>query len=112
MPGHPSELLACRYHGLNQPQPAGTLATSAHFAAGPIAAALNSGRPVPKGKAFRCPADFRETMVLQFGYPDGTNLTATVSTAGCTFANNGDLTVWPPIATLTTLKSVLGHDDA
>ena len=110
MPGQPGELLACRYYGFNQPQPVGTFARSARFASSPIAAALNAARRVPKGETFSCPADFAETMVLLFGYPDGSTLTVTASTGGCGFAHNGDLTVWMPGATLARLEAVLGHD--
>ena len=57
VPGHPDRLLACRYHGLNQPEPAGSPARSAHFAPGPIAAraqcrerpAGGSEAPLPGG---------------------------------------------------------------
>jgi len=51
-----------------------------------------------------------ETVVLFFGYGHGTKLSATVSTSGCLFANNGDLTVSMPSATLRQLETVLGHD--
>ncbi len=110
VPGHPSELLACRYYGLNQPQPVGTFARSARVASAPIAVALDRARRVPKGETFSCPADFAETIVLLFGYPDGSRLTVTASTGGCGFAHNGDLTVWIPGATLARLEAVLGHD--
>jgi hypothetical protein len=112
VPGRPTELLACRYHGLNQPQPVGTFARSARVASGPIVVALNGARRVPNGEAFNCPADFAETIVLLFGYSDGSTLTVTASTGGCGFAHNGDLTVWMPGATLARLEAVLGHDEA
>jgi len=64
VPGHPSELLGCRYHGDNQPQPVGSRATSASFAPGAIAAELNAARPVPKVINFMCPVDFGETVLL------------------------------------------------
>jgi hypothetical protein len=110
VPGHPTELLGCRYHGLNQLQPAGALATSARFAPGPIAAALNAARRIPNGVEYHCPVDFGETIVLAFGYNNGTTLTATVSTAGCEFANNGDSTIGAPGDVLMRLEAALGHD--
>lgn len=45
-----------------------------------------------------------------FGYAGGAKLTVTVSTAGCEFADNGDLSVFVPAATLARLEAVLGHD--
>jgi len=71
---------------------------------------LNRARRIPKGTAFSCPADTGETALLLFGYRDGTTLRVTVSTSGCLFANNGNLTIWMPTATLTQLEVVLGHD--
>jgi hypothetical protein len=111
VPGHPSELLGCRYHGDNQPQPVGSRATSASFAPGAIAAELNAARPVPKVINFMCPVDFGETVLLIFGYPDGSRLTVSIATAGCEFATNGDRRIFTPAATVTRLETVLGHDN-
>ena len=111
VPGHPSELLGCRYHGDNQPQPVGSLATSATFAPDAIAAELNAARPVPKVINFMCPVDFGETILLIFGDPSGSRLTVSIATAGCEFATNGDRRIFTPAATLTRLETVLGHDN-
>ena len=111
IPNHPTELLGCRYYGDSQPQPAGSLATSATFAPEAIAAELNAARPVPKVINFMCPIDFGETIGLIFGFPDGSRLTVSIATAGCRFAANGDRSVFTPAATLTQLERVLGHDN-
>jgi len=110
VPGHPTELLACRYHGANQPQPAGSLAKSARFTPGPIVSELNSARRVPTGVAYNCPASFGDTILLIFQYANGSRLTISTPTSGCQFATNGDLSVFTPTATLTTLEAVLGRD--
>jgi hypothetical protein len=107
VPGSPNALLACRYHGLNQPQPAGSLAKFAHLSAAPLAAVLNTLPPIPKGAVFNCPIDFGETILLLFAYPDGTQLMVSIEMGGCGFASNGDRTVRPPIA---RFEAVLGHD--
>jgi len=110
VPGDPTELLACRYHGANQPQPAGSLAESADFTPGPIASELNSARRVPPGVAYSCPASFGDTILLIFKYTNGSTLMISTPTSGCQFATNGDLNVFTPSATLTTLEAVLGRD--
>jgi len=110
IPNHPTKLLGCRYLGDNQPEPAGSLATSATFAPDAIAAELNAARPVPKVINFMCPIDFGETILLIFGYPNGSRLNVSIASAGCRFAANGDRSVFTPAATLTQLERVLGHD--
>jgi len=111
VPNHPTELLGCRYHGGNQPQPVGSLATSATIAPDAIAAQLNAARPVPKVINFMCPIDFGETILLIFGYPNGSRLTVSIARAGCRFATNGDHRIFTPAATLTRLETALGHDN-
>jgi hypothetical protein len=109
VPGHPVALLACRYHGFNQPEPSGSLATSAHFAPGEIGAALNAAPP-GVSDAF-CPIDFGEKIVLIFGYRDGSRRMASIDTGGCRDATNGDRIIsFAPVAVFTRLEAVLGHD--
>ncbi|MGO9874078.1 MAG: hypothetical protein ACLPVY_09790 [Acidimicrobiia bacterium] len=109
VPGRPVALLACRYHGYNQPEPIGSLAGSAHFAPGPFVTALNTARLVPK-RAYNCPLDAGERMLVIFAYDNGTRLTASIETMGCGFATNGDRSVFNPTAMLEHLEAVLGHD--
>jgi hypothetical protein len=113
VPGTPTALLACRYHGLNQPEPIGTLAKAAGFDPGPIAAGLNSqpaNPPGPPGAVHSCPADFGEVIVLLFAYDDTSTLTVSISVAGCRDADNGDRGVPADPATMDELQAVLGKD--
>jgi len=107
VPGHPNVLLACRYHGFNQPQPVGSLAKFARLSPAPIARALNVLPPVPKDAVFHCLVDFDERILLFFAYPDGSRLTVKIEIGGCRFATNGDRTVLAP---LDSLEAALGHD--
>jgi len=110
VPGRPQRLLACRYHGFNQRQPAGSLAATAQLRAEPIASALNRAPHIPKGVVFSCPFDAAEVIVLHFGYANGAVLTITVSTQGCRIASNGDLRVRTPESVLNMLQARLGRD--
>jgi hypothetical protein len=110
VPGTPTALLACRYHGFNQPEPIGTLANAASFSPGPIATGLDSQPAIPPGVVSNCPADFGETILLHFTYADDSTLTVSISTAGCRYASNGSRTVHVDPATLDRLQAVLGKD--
>ena len=110
VPGSPNALLACRYHGLNQAQPAGSLATSAPLSPAATASELNHAQQMPKGAVFSCPKDSGEKVLLLFGFPTGSSLTASVSMSGCLLTTNGDQTVRTPVTTLRRLESTVGHD--
>jgi hypothetical protein len=112
VPDLPTSLLACRYHGFNQPEAQGTLATSAELAPGEIAARLNA-IPIPPADAPlpNCPADFGEKYMLWFGYSDGSALLVSVDGAGCNYVNNGDLLVPFGGDVLPLLEGPLGHED-
>jgi hypothetical protein len=106
-------LLACRYHGQNQPEPVGSFAAAATFAPAPIAATLNRAKlvlPTPPGSITHCPADFEEQIVLLFVYADTRVLNVNVAPAGCEFAINGDRGEFTPQSVLSTLEATLGHD--
>jgi hypothetical protein len=111
VPGVPTTVLACRYHGFNQPEPHGTLAASAMLPPTDIVAALNAvpipapGAPVPY-----CPADFGELYALRFGYSSGPALVVTVQGAGCAYADNGDLHAPFAGTAQSQLSAALGHD--
>lgn len=107
VPGSPVTLLACRYHGFNQPEPMGTLARSATFPP-TLASALNQARAA--GPLYGCPEDSGETILLIFGYADGSRLLVDVHTRGCRTATNGDRTVVTPDAVLSELEEILGQD--
>jgi hypothetical protein len=112
VPGSPTSLVGCRYHGFNQTAPNGSLAASATLPTQEIAAALN-GVPIPAPDAPlpNCPADFGEVYVLWFGYASGPPLLVSVQGAGCFYADNGDLRVPFASAAATQLSPLLGHDD-
>jgi hypothetical protein len=111
VPGHPQRLLGCRYNGLNQQEPARTLAASKRLPASEIASGFDDARFVsPAGPAPACPADFGALIVLVFGYPDGTSLRVTVEADGCGDATNGARTVLTPPVLAGQLRGALGHD--
>lgn len=109
VPGRPAGLLACRFHGLNQPQAAGSFAAAATFAPANFVTALN-GATVPPIGAGACPVDFGEVIVLRFVYANGHMLTVNVDPAGCTWATNGDRTVYTPQSVLSALGAIVGLD--
>jgi hypothetical protein len=110
VPGNPATLLACRYHGLNQPEPVGSFAKSARFDPATIADALNAQPVIPPNANYLCPIDFGDTVVLLFGYSDNSRLAVRIGTTGCRFASNGDRVVRIDPATLNRLQAVLGKD--
>jgi hypothetical protein len=111
VPGHPRRLLGCRYHGLNQREPAGTLAASKALPASEIASGFDDARVIsPAGPARHCPADFGELILLVFRYPDGTSFRVTVESDGCGDATNGARTVLTPPVLAGQLGVALGHD--
>jgi hypothetical protein len=111
VPGNPTALLACRYHGLNQPEPAGALAESAFFDPAPIAEALNAQPVIPPNAVYNCPIDFGDSIVLLFRYTNDSRLTVSVKESGCRFASNGDRVVQElDSVTLNRLQAVLGKD--
>jgi hypothetical protein len=109
VPGAPNELLACRYHGFNQAQPIGSLASSSLLPANSIARELNDAQPVPS-YPHGCTLDSGDEVLLIFGYRDGSHLEADVSTSGCAYASNGSRSVEVPGAVLDTLQARLGKD--
>lgn len=112
VPASPTTVLACRYHGFNQPEAHGSLATSASIPPADVAASLNAvpvpalGAPVPN-----CPADFGEMYALWFGYPAGPPVLVTVQRGGCAYANNGDRRAPFASAVVSQLSAALGHDN-
>jgi hypothetical protein len=113
VPGQPTELLACRYHGFNQAQPIGTFATSAELPASDVAAQLNQTPiPAPGAPIPNCPADFGEKYMLWFRYADGVPLLVSFDHGGCLYVDNGDLRApFPPVAVTRLLQSALASED-
>jgi len=112
VPGHPITLLACRYHGFNQPQPIGTFARSAAgLPASSVAHELNATpRPTTSVVPY-CPNDSGETYMLYFSYRGGRPLLARVDSGGCRYVTNGDLSrPFPPVELSLRLEAALGRD--
>ena len=111
VPGHPRALIACRYHGLNQPEPRGTLAATASLPASTVASAFNAAVPLTPGEPLpACPNDSSEEALLIFRYANNSRLLVTVDMSGCGWTTNGDRTAWTPPALRMRLQAGLGHD--
>ncbi len=110
VPGDPTAVRACRYHGYDQPQPYGSLASTELLAARPIAALLNKARRTSEDPTFGCPTDLGGRIVLVFGYRAGLPVLITVRTSGCEVLTNGVIDIWMPTALVTRLERVLGYD--
>jgi hypothetical protein len=110
VPGGPESLTACRYHGLNQPEPPGTLAGTSPLPSSEFAKLLNGAKEVPPNAVYHCPDDFGEVIDLYFRYSGGSILEVRVPTRGCRFATNGDRSVFAPPALLAGLTRALGSD--
>lgn len=110
VPGEPIALLACRYHGYNQRQGVGTLATAADLSASVVARELNASRKPLPGEVSNCVIDFGETYELYFVYSDGPPLLLRFDHGGCQTVTNGDLTDFPPVEVARQLEAALGSD--
>ncbi len=111
VPGRPVGLLACRYHGFNQPQRIGSFARAAELPPSPIALGLNASQRPPPAIASGCPNDSFEWYMLYFSYRDGRALLVRVSHGGCRYVTNGDLTLeFPPAEVTRVLEVTLGSD--
>jgi hypothetical protein len=109
VPGRPVTVLICRYHGFNQPEPIGTLASSRLVSARPLAAELDAGEPV--GNVLRsCPADFGDVTLLVFEFRHGHRLLVTVHGSGCRIATNGARSAYAPPDALLRLEKLVGQD--
>ena len=99
---------ARRYHGYDQPQPYGSLASTALFAARPIVAVLNKARRTSEDPAFGCPTDLGERIVLVFSYRAGLPVLITVPTGGCEVLTNGVISIWTPTALVNPTRASTG----
>ena len=111
VPGHPNAVLLCRYTGLNDPRRF-TLVShrliSSHTTVDRLAHALDSLPKFRPGTTLSCPADFGDTMIAFFRYPNGPDDPVTVGLSGCGATTNGQLTRLalgqrPPAAELEAL---------
>jgi hypothetical protein len=111
VPDDPVAVLACRYHGFNQPQPVGSLAAASSLDVSTVVPALNAAVIRPRGVVSNCPADFSDTDVLWFAYARGPALMVEINDSGCRNATNGDRTVFTPPSVQLRLQAALGADE-
>jgi len=95
----------CRYLGLSQARPAGTLTKSVTLppnVVGELAAAMNAAPRVPPGTVYHCPADFGDRSLVLFGYANGTTETVEINLSGCHFmySSTGSAFWTPEVTTL------------
>jgi hypothetical protein len=98
VPAGPTVLTVCRYAGLNQSVPAGTLERSTVVTGAPLAALVAyidqpSWSVIPQGTAYGCPMSEGQVDLLRFAYSAGPGVSVTVDIGGCSFASNGARTV-------------------
>jgi hypothetical protein len=110
VPGTPNAARVCRYAGLNEPVPEGTLVKAGQLNSAELprlVSALNAAVPMPK--LMHCPNDDNSFDLIIFGYPDGGSVDVTVGLTGCNVVRNGAQTrhlISTP--TLGILASVVG----
>jgi hypothetical protein len=92
VPGHPGQLLLCRYWGLNRGGQSMTLATGRYLNAGrqveAIASELNSLTPFPR-RPVACPFDNGARVVARFLYAGQPPVIVEIRLSGCRTARNG-----------------------
>lgn len=110
VPATPNQARACRYAGLNETEPAGTLLKAGQVNSAELPGlvkGLNSAVPWPGRMS--CPMNDNSSDLIIFGYPDGHTVDVTVELHGCNMVSNGadnkHLTATP---VLGQLASVVG----
>ena len=91
VPATPNAARVCRYAGLNQTQPVGTLLKAGQVNSAEVAglvSGLNSAVTMPVGR-MSCPMDDNSSDLVIFGYPDGHAVDVTVGLRGCHMVSNG-----------------------
>lgn len=110
VPAGPGAARVCRYAGLNETTPAGTLVKAGdvnHADLPQLAGALNAAVPMPQ--RINCPMDDNSSDLVIFGYPDGHTVNVTVGLTGCNVIRNGaDVKHLTSTPTLGQLAAVVG----
>lgn len=110
VPATPSAARVCRYAGLNEPTPEGTLVKAGQVNSAELprlVSALNAAVPMPR--LMHCPIDDNSSDLVIFGYPDGHTVDVTVGLTGCNVVRNGtDVKHLTSTPTLGLLASVVG----
>jgi hypothetical protein len=99
VPAGPSFMTICRYSGLNQKVPEGSLERSVVVSGTTLSgfvtyADLKTWQVVRPGTSFGCPMSEGLVDELLFVYPSGPEVTVNVDIDGCPLATNGPHTVW------------------
>ncbi|HEX4223550.1 MAG TPA: hypothetical protein VHZ97_14375 [Pseudonocardiaceae bacterium] len=90
VPANPGAARVCRYAGLNEATPAGTLVKGAQVNAAELPAlvnSLNAAKPMPM--RINCPMDDNSSDLIMFGYANGHTVDVTVGLTGCNVVRNG-----------------------
>ena len=110
VPASPSAARVCRYSGLNQPTPAGSLVKAGDVNSAELPSlvkALNAAVPMPM--RINCPNDDNSSDLVMFGYSNGHTVNVTVGLRGCNVVRNGaDVKHLTSTPTLGQLASVVG----
>jgi hypothetical protein len=110
VPAGPTAARVCRYEGLNQTTPAGTLIKGVQLNSAELprlVSSLNAAVPMPQ--RMNCPMDDNSSDLVIFGYPDGHTVYVTVGLTGCNLVRNGaDTKHLTSTPTLGQLASVVG----
>ncbi|HEY4023323.1 MAG TPA: hypothetical protein VGM75_31880 [Pseudonocardiaceae bacterium] len=110
VPATPGAARVCRYAGLNETTPAGTLVKGAQVNSAGLPAlvsSLNAAKPMPM--RINCPMDDNSSDLVIFGYADGHTVYVTVGLTGCNVVRNGaDVKHLTSTPTLGQLAAVVG----
>jgi hypothetical protein len=112
-PTDASQGVLCRYAGLNDTVPGGTLTKSIRVPnAASLARALNEATPIPYGKVFHCPEDDGGVDAVVLASVTGTPVVIEVRRTDCEFATSTQTTTsfWlsgPALAALQALDPTL-----
>ena len=110
VPAAPGAAKVCRYAGLNETTPAGTLVKAGDVNSADLSqltGALNAAVPMPS--RMNCPMDDNSSDLVIFGYPDGHTVYVTVGLTGCNVVRNGaDVKHLTSTPTLGQLAAVVG----
>ncbi|HJP73541.1 MAG TPA: hypothetical protein VJ914_04700 [Pseudonocardiaceae bacterium] len=110
VPATPTAARVCRYAGLNEMVPPGTLLKSGQVNAAEVPGLVNSlNAAVPMPMLTHCPMDDNSSDLVIFGYQDGHIVDVTVGLTGCNVVRNGqDVKHLTSTPALGQLASVVG----
>ncbi len=111
VPGTPTAVTVCRYHGFNVPSVTqGTLAGFAPGNAADLARTLNALTPVPPGPVANCPLDDGARVLVRFTDAHGGTFDVIISLGGCRYVTNGARNTYSGATLPTVLYDLVGGD--